>query len=98
MKEQTIKENKELLESNLDDINYKGWSNFISYYRYYIDRFITDILGIKLYPFQKLILRAMGRYQYSMLICCRGIGKSWISAVFMIAMAILYPRYKRRYC
>lgn len=75
-------------------INTKEWVKFLSYYRYYIDEFAEDILGIHLYPFQKLILRAMGRNQNSMLICSRGLGKSWISAVFMICMCILYPGYK----
>lgn len=75
-------------------INTREWVKFISYYRYYIDEFAEDILGIHLFPFQKLILRAMGRNQNSMLICSRGLGKSWISAVFMICMCILYPGYK----
>ena len=37
-----------------------------------IDKFATDILGLNLYPFQKLILRAMARCPNAMLICCRG--------------------------
>jgi hypothetical protein len=36
----------------------------------------------------------MARYQNSMLICSRGIGKSWLSAVFMICTCILYPTFK----
>lgn len=75
-------------------LNVKEWVKFISYYRYYIDEFAEDILGIQLFPFQKLILREMGRNQNSMLICSRGLGKSWISAVFMVCMCILYPGYK----
>ena len=87
---------KEVCESNLEEENhleldYVEWTKFISYYRYYIDEFAVDILGVKLFPFQRLILRAMARYQNSMLIACRGIGKSWIVAVFYICTAILYP-------
>lgn len=77
-----------------ENIDYEAWTQFISYYRYYIDAFAVDILGIKLFPFQRLILRAMGRYQSSMLIACRGIGKSFIVAVFYICVAILYPNIK----
>ena len=55
-------------------IDYDEWAKFLSYYRYYIDEFVIDILGVKLYPFQRLILRAMARHQNSMLICSRGIG------------------------
>ncbi|MGM1044871.1 MAG: hypothetical protein ACQEXX_01855 [Bacillota bacterium] len=79
---------------NRETINNETWMEYISYYRHYIDEFAVDVLGLKLYPFQRLILRAMAKYQYSMLICCRGIGKSWLSAVFFICAAILYPGIK----
>lgn len=80
--------------ANAESIDLEVWTNFLSYYRYYVDEFATDILGLHLFPFQRLILRAMARYQNTMLICCRGLGKSYISAVFMICMAILYPGMK----
>lgn len=76
---------------NQESIDYEAWTSFLSYYRYYIDEFAVDILGINLFPFQRLIMRAMARYPNVMLICCRGLGKSWLCAVFMICMAILYP-------
>jgi len=59
---------------NEENIDIEEWSKFMAYYRYYIDEFAVNILKIKLYPFQRLILRAMARHQNSMLICCRGIG------------------------
>ena len=77
-----------------ETLDYEEWTKFISYYRYYIDEFAVDILGIKLFPFQRLILRALARYQNSMLIACRGLGKSYIISVFYICMAILYPNIK----
>nr|DAG31512.1 MAG TPA: large terminase [Caudoviricetes sp.] len=75
----------------LESINYDDWASLLSYYRYYLDRFATDMLELRLFPFQKLILRAMARYPNVMLICCRGLGKSYLCAIFMICMAILYP-------
>lgn len=57
------------------NIDYEAWTEFFSYYRYYIDEFAIDILGVELFPFQRVILRAMGRGQFSVLIACRGIGK-----------------------
>lgn len=75
-------------------IDYEAWTEFFSYYRYYIDEFATDILGLELFPFQRVILRAMGRGQFSVLIACRGLGKSWIVAVFYICVSILYPNVK----
>lgn len=83
--------NNPIKEENID---YEAWTQFISYYRYYVDAFAVDVLGIKLFPFQRLILRAMGRYQNSLLIACRGLGKSFIVAVFYICVAILYPNIK----
>lgn len=83
--------NNPIREENID---YEAWTEFISYYRYYVDAFAVDVLGIKLFPFQRLILRAMGRYQNSLLIACRGLGKSFIVAVFYICVAILYPNIK----
>jgi hypothetical protein len=77
-----------------ESINYEEWAKFLSYYRYYVDEFASDILQCNLFPFQRLILRAMARYQNSMLICCRGLTKSYISALFLICMAILYPGIK----
>ena len=75
-------------------IDYEAWTEFISYYRYYIDEFAMDILSVDLFPFQRVILRAMARGQFSILIACRGIGKSWIVALFYICIAILYPNVK----
>lgn len=77
-----------------ESIDFEVWTEFISYYRYYVDEFACDVLGLRLFPFQRLILRAMARYQNSMLIACRGLGKSYIVAVFYICVAILYPNIK----
>lgn len=75
-------------------IDYEAWTEFFSYYRYYIDEFAMDILGVDLFPFQRVILRAMARGQYTILIACRGIGKSWIVGLFYICVSILYPNVK----
>jgi hypothetical protein len=77
-----------------ESIDYEAWTQFISYYRYYIDEFAINILGLELFPFQRVILRAMARGQFSCLIACRGIGKSWIVAVFYICTSILYGNVK----
>ena len=79
---------------NDETVKLENWKQFFSYYRYYIDKFAINVLKQRVYPFQRLILRAMMKYQYSMCICCRGIGKSWLVALFMICIAILYPGIK----
>lgn len=75
-------------------IDYEAWTEFFSYYRYYVDEFAEDILGLELFPFQRVILRALARGQFSVLIACRGLGKSFIVCVFYVCMAILYPNIK----
>ena len=35
-------------------IDYEAWTEFISYYRYYIDEFAMDILGVDLFHFKGL--------------------------------------------
>ncbi|MCI6457217.1 MAG: hypothetical protein MSA56_05905 [Clostridium sp.] len=77
---------------NQEKIDYEEWTKFLSYYRYYVDEFAVDMLGMtNLFPFQRLLLRAMGRYPNVMFIMCRGLTKSYIAAVFIVCMAILYP-------
>ena len=79
---------------NEASIDYDAWTEFFSYYRYYIDEFAMDILHVDLFPFQRVILRAMARGQMSCLIACRGIGKSWIVCLFYVCVSILYPGIK----
>ena len=61
---------------NEEKIDIEEWRKFFSFYRYYIDRFAMEILGLKVFPFQRLILRAMARSHCSMLLCSRGLGGS----------------------
>lgn len=70
-----VKFNEVYTNEDTSSIDFEAWTNFISYYRYYMDEFAEDILGIKLYPFQKVILRALARGQNTILIACRGLGR-----------------------
>lgn len=79
---------------NEETVNKKAWMEFFGYYRYHIDEFAIDVLGLKLYPFQRVILRGMVKHHSSMFIACRGLGKSYLCAVFFICAAILYPGIK----
>ena len=68
--------------SSDESIDYEAWTEFFSYYRYYIDEFALDILGVDLFPFQRVILRAMARGQFSVLLAARGIGKIKAAKLF----------------
>lgn len=62
------------------------------YYRKNLDKFCYDYLGItKLKWFQKILLWAMDKHDNTLLLACRGLGKTYICALFAVCRAILYP-------
>ena len=72
-------------------LNIDAWAKLLSYYRYYIDRFAENILGFKLFPFQRFTLRCAARYKEGIFIWSRGLSKSFTSALLAVCYAILYP-------
>ena len=63
------------IKNQNESLDKEEWRKFISYYRKYPDKFAIEVLGLKIFLFQRLVLRAMARNQYVMLIMCRGLGK-----------------------
>lgn len=62
------------------------------YYRKNLDKFCYDYLGItNLKWFQKILLWIMDRYDNTMFVGCRGIGKTYICSLFATCRCILYP-------
>jgi hypothetical protein len=61
------------------------------YYRANPHRFVKDYLCITLKLFQKILIWAMMYSNYFLMIACRGIGKSFLVALFCCVRAILYP-------
>lgn len=62
------------------------------YYRKNLDKFCYDYLGItNLKWFQKILLWIMDRYDNTMFIGCRGIGKTYICSLFAVCRCTLYP-------
>lgn len=49
------------------------------------------LAGIKLFPFQELIIRGWTKNDYSMAVWSRGMGKSWTVAVFCLFWALFNP-------
>lgn len=64
---------------------------YASYYRANPQRFVKDILGIDLHWFQSILIWAMMHYNFFLFIASRGIGKSFLTAVFCVVRCILYP-------
>lgn len=69
----------------------KLWTGF---YRENPHRFAKDYLNLDLKLFQVILLWAMMKHDYFMFIGSRGIGKSFLSAVFLVIRCILYPETK----
>ena len=63
----------------------------IMFYRQYPCEAAKDLLGLDLTWFQRIILRALWFKKYNLLLMSRGIGKTWILAVFAVLYAMLYP-------
>lgn len=62
-----------------------------SFYRYNPDIFAEDYLHLQLRFFQRILLIMMFYSTVFVLIACRGIGKTFISAVYCVIRCILYP-------
>lgn len=62
-----------------------------SYYRANIHRFIQDYLHVQLKLFQVILVLMMQEASTIVLIAARGIGKTFIGALYLVARCILYP-------
>lgn len=77
---------QEKAERVLDGVAY--WASF---YLCNPHRFVKDYLNINLKLFQKILLYAMMNSTNFMLIASRGIGKTWLSALYCVVICILRP-------
>lgn len=68
-----------------------GVALWAAYYRSNIHRFVEDYFHITLKLFQIILLVMMDRCTTIVFIACRGLGKSFLGAVFCCARCILYP-------
>jgi len=68
--------------------NYILWNTF---FRRNIHRFIEQVLGIKLFPYQIIWIYLMSISDVFISICSRAAAKSFIAALFCLAKGILYP-------
>lgn len=77
-------------ESRTDRIM-RGAAIWASYYRHNPHRFCKDYLHLDLRLFQKIMIVMMNISTTVVFIGARGIGKSFLSAVFCVTRCILYP-------
>ena len=62
-----------------------------SFYRHNPEKFVEDYLHIRLHKFQKILLVMMFWSNVFVFIACRGIGKTFLSAIYCVVRCILYP-------
>ena len=69
----------------------EGAAYWGSFYRQNIDKFVEDYLHVRLKKFQRILLVMMFYSTIFVLIACRGLGKTFISAVYCCTRSVLYP-------
>lgn len=83
---------KEVITTNRNSSKLmKGINKWTSFYRSNPQRFVKDYLNIKLKTFQEILLWALFHNNYICIIACRGLGKTYIIALFCVCKCILYP-------
>lgn len=73
-------------------------AKWCSFYRANPHRFCKDYLNLELHPFQVVLLFMMNLATNFCFIGSRGLGKTFLTAVFIVYKAILYPHSKIVVC
>ncbi|NLY47343.1 MAG: hypothetical protein GX053_15385 [Tissierella sp.] len=68
-----------------------GVAKWASFYRAYPHIFAEDYLGISLKSFQKILLYVMIHFHYTAIFASRGLGKTFLVALYCVIKCILYP-------
>lgn len=69
----------------------EGIAAWASYYISRPDVFADEYLGISLKPFQKILIYCMMHYNYTAFFASRGLGKTFLTAIFCVIICILKP-------
>lgn len=88
-----VKKREKLSPNKRERLN-EGVKIWTAFYRQNIHRFVADYLGIQLKPFQVVLLYMIEYNLKTCLITSRGLGKSWLIALYCCCRAILYPGQK----
>lgn len=68
-----------------------GIGDWASFYRANPNRFVRDYFGIKLKRFQEIMLCEMFDSPSVFFLGCRGISKTWLTALYASTRCVLYP-------
>ena len=72
----------------------EGLHIYVAYWRENIHRFAMDYLNVNLHIFQIILLYMMNKNTFFMFIASRGLGKSFLIAIYCCCRAILFPESK----
>lgn len=72
----------------------EGVMAWTSFYRANPHRFIKDYFGIELKLFQKILIYMMFHSNILAIIAARGLGKSYLTAIYCITRCVLFPKSK----
>ena len=89
MKTKTRK--RDNLSKNSRDNLREGAGIWASFYRANPHRLVKDYLQLGLFPFQAMLLNMMNNHNLFVFIACRGLGKSYLTALYCVVRCILYP-------
>lgn len=78
------------------DIFWENFEQYIAYWRENPHRFATEYLDVGLFTFQKVALYEMSHGSVFYFWASRGLGKTWLCALYVICACILYPGIKIR--
>lgn len=65
--------------------------DYCTFYRRNVHRFVEHYFGIKLHLYQIIMIYLMNLCPQVVLLCARSISKSFITALYSCAVAVLYP-------
>ena len=72
----------------------EGVAAWCAYYRNNPQRFVKEYLNVSLKRFQKILIYAMMHNNHFMFWASRGLGKTWLTALFCVVRCILFPKTK----
>lgn len=75
-----------------------GIGLWTSYYRLFPHIFVRDYIGVNLKVFQMILIYFMMHFHYFMYIASRGQGKSFLTGIFCVTRAVLFPESKIILC
>ena len=93
-----VKPKSMVLSKDIDVLRKERLKKWITFFRRNPHRFISEYFGIKLYPFQVLMIWILQRSELAYIVASRASSKTWIIAVWALTMAVLYPGIKIKIC